>query len=80
MVQGAIRAALHADPQDRATATSAADRVDQHGERMLFEVRASRSVDGFQQEKLAETRQVQVLDEKTEQETEESGGFLGIFS
>jgi len=80
MVQGAVRAALHCDPTDRATATSAADRVDQHGERMMWEVRASRSVDGFQQQKLAETRQVQVLDEKTEEQQEDSGGFLGIFS
>jgi len=46
----------------------------------MWEVRASRSVEGFQQEKLAETRQVQVLDEKTEQDEQESGGFLGIFS
>jgi hypothetical protein len=47
---------------------------------MMWEVRASRSVDGFQQQKLAETRQVQVLDEKTEEQQEDSGGFLGIFS
>jgi hypothetical protein len=80
MVQGAVRAALHCDPTDRATATSASDRVDEHGERMMWEVRASRSVDGFQQQKLAETRQVQVLDEKTEEEQNEGGGFLGIFS
>jgi hypothetical protein len=80
MVQGPIRAALHCDPTDRATATSAADRVDEHGERMMWELRASRSVEGFQQEKLAETRQVQVLDEKTEQDEQESSGLLGIFS
>ncbi len=51
------------------------------GERLLAEVRMSRSVGGWQQEKLAETRQVQVLDEKQNEQEESSGGFLGgIFS
>jgi len=81
MIQGPVRAAFHGDPSDRATPTAAADRVDEHSERLLAEVRMSRSVGGWQQEKLAETRQVQVLDEKQNEQEESSGGFLGgIFS
>lgn len=81
MIQGPVRAALHSDPADRATATSAGDRVDEHGERLVAEVRMSRSVGGWQQEKLAETRQVQVLDEKQNEPEEGGGGILGgLFS
>jgi hypothetical protein len=81
MIQGPVRAAFHGDPSDRATPTAARDRVDEHSERLLAEVRMSRSVGGWQQEKLAETRQVQVLDEKQNEQEQDSGGFLGgIFS
>jgi len=82
MIQGAVRAAFHGDPRDRATAMAPDERTDEHSQRLMAEFRTSRSVDGFQQEKLVEQRQVQVMDDQRgdEQGTEDSGGLLSIFS
>jgi len=79
MIQGPVRAALSGDPTDRATALDPAERASEYSERLQGEARVSRSKGGFQQDKLVEQRQVQVMDDQTQQ-SDDSEAEGGIFS
>ena len=79
MIQGPIRAALSGDPTDRATALDPAERASEYSERLQGEARVSRSKDGYQQDKLVEQRNVQVLDEQQGQQSNEQDPDAGVF-